>query len=140
VNRLIAQIEERLSREVEATVRAQEKRRRWLEDGNREPEDTPAGQTDNNSVEGQILAAIRDGVSLTTTDVRKRVLGGHEKVDAALASLEAAGAISGSPQIRPDKKGRSPSVKVWSLSSDAAEAGIPDEDSISEEADDEDDY
>ena len=99
----------------------------------------PAGQTNGNSLEGQILAAIRDGVSLTTTDVRKRVPGGHEKVDAALASLEAAGAIVRSPQVRPDKQGRDKSVKVWSLSSDAAESGIPDEDSMPEEVDDEDD-
>jgi len=100
---------------------------------------TPAGQPDSNSLEGQILAAIRGGGSLTTTEVRERVHGAHEKIEAALASLKAAGAISGSTESRQDKKGRSRRVKVWSLSGDAAEPGIPSEDSMPEEADDEED-
>jgi AAA domain len=100
---------------------------------------TPAGQPDGNSLEGQILAAIRGGGSLTTTEVRERVHGAHEKIEAALMSLEAAKTISGSTESRQDKKGRRRRVKVWRLSGDAAEPSIPDEDSLPEEADEEDD-
>lgn len=97
---------------------------------------TPAGQPDSNSLEGEILAAIRDTGPLTTTEVRERVQGAHKKIEAALTSLEAAKAISGSTEPRQDKMGRRRPVKVWSLTGDAAEPDMPDQAAVQEETDD----
>ncbi len=95
-----------------------------------------APQPDSDSLEGRILSTIRNGGAMTTTQVRDLVQGGHGKIQATLESLEAAGTIVSSIEQRPDKKGRSRSVKVWSLCQ-AAEPGTDDDESESGGADEE---